>query len=315
MTVPARTAAQIEKRSLDLGKWVNLFMGVAGIVAAFLSNADALLLDGLFSGVNFLSALVAARVAVSITREPDASRPFGYEIDEAVYVMFRSLVLLGIILMALIGAFDKVLAYLATGTAQPVILGWILGYTGLMVVLCFGLAGWHRLNLRRSGGQSALLGTEATAAAIDGVLSAAAGAAFLGLDMLRGTALAPLVPVSDSIVVIFLALCMIARPYRMFRASAGEVLGDAADAETTGRLKQQFAETLQGESFDLLELGAVRTGRSVFILAWICPHGAVTARDVEAIRHRLAKTAAALGYPTRLEIALARRPPFPPLPP
>jgi predicted Co/Zn/Cd cation transporter (cation efflux family) len=304
------TSAAIEKRSLDLGKWVNLFMGVAGIAAAFLSNADALLLDGLFSGVNFLSALVAARVAVSITRQPDATRPFGYEIDEAVYVMFRSLVLLGIILMALIGAFDKVVTYVMTGTGQQVVLSWIVGYTGLMVVLCFGLAAWHRLNLRRSGGKSALLKTEASAAVIDGVLSAAAGAAFIGLDMLRGTVLEPLVPVSDSVVVIALSICMLPRPYRMFRASAGEVLGDAIDPEATAHLKERLAEPLLGSRLELVEVGAVRTGRSVFVLAWLRPLSAVTAGELDEVRGRLAAAVAAAGISFRLEIALADRPPF-----
>ena len=51
----------IEKRSLGPARWANLFMGAAGITAALASNANALMLDGLFSGVNFVAAVVAAR--------------------------------------------------------------------------------------------------------------------------------------------------------------------------------------------------------------------------------------------------------------
>ncbi|MBC2711785.1 MAG: cation transporter [Desulfosarcina sp.] len=89
---------EIEQRSLNLAKWANLFMGVAGIVAAIGSHASALMLDGLFSGVNFLAAVLAARVAASIQQKPNVLRPFGYEIDEPMYVMFRSLVLTGVII-------------------------------------------------------------------------------------------------------------------------------------------------------------------------------------------------------------------------
>ena len=45
-----------EGQSLETGKWGNLLMAVAGVVAAFLSHSDALLVDGLYSGVKFLSA-------------------------------------------------------------------------------------------------------------------------------------------------------------------------------------------------------------------------------------------------------------------
>ena len=38
-------------------------MGIAGVTAAKLSNSDALLVDGLYSGVNFISAIIAGKVA------------------------------------------------------------------------------------------------------------------------------------------------------------------------------------------------------------------------------------------------------------
>jgi hypothetical protein len=70
-------------------------MGVAGIAAALASNATAPMLDGLVSGVNFIAVIVATKVSRSVQRKPDVLRPLGYEIDESVYVMFRSLVLTG----------------------------------------------------------------------------------------------------------------------------------------------------------------------------------------------------------------------------
>lgn len=63
---------EIEQRSLNLAKWANLLMGAAGIVAAIGSHASALMLDGLFSGVNFLATVLAARVAASIQKKPNA---------------------------------------------------------------------------------------------------------------------------------------------------------------------------------------------------------------------------------------------------
>jgi len=67
----------IEKRSLAPAKWANLFMAQVGIAAAILSNASALMLDGLFSGVNFLAAVFAAKVAVSVQLEDPVNNGAG----------------------------------------------------------------------------------------------------------------------------------------------------------------------------------------------------------------------------------------------
>lgn len=63
-------ATVVESRFLAVGKWANLFMAGAGVTAAYLSRSDALLVDGLYSGVNFLSAIVAAKVGAAVTRPP-----------------------------------------------------------------------------------------------------------------------------------------------------------------------------------------------------------------------------------------------------
>jgi predicted Co/Zn/Cd cation transporter (cation efflux family) len=62
-TASRATHESIEERSLRLGTWANLLMAGAGVGAAYASHSDALLVDGLYSGVNFLSAIIAARIS------------------------------------------------------------------------------------------------------------------------------------------------------------------------------------------------------------------------------------------------------------
>ena len=59
------SSSTIERNSLEAGKWANLVMAVSGVVAAYMSRSDALLVDGLYSGVNFVAAFVAAHVSAS----------------------------------------------------------------------------------------------------------------------------------------------------------------------------------------------------------------------------------------------------------
>lgn len=296
----------IERRSLNAAKWLNLLMGCIGVVAALLANADALLLDGLFSGLNFLSALVAGRVAASVSRPPDASRPFGYEIDESVFVMFRGLLLSGIILMGLLTALNRLVGYWRTGEAEPVVLGWITVYAGLMVVLCFGLYLYHRWNWRRTGRTSTLLEVEAKSALVDGALSAGAGFAFLGIGLLRGGPLEVIVPVSDSIVVLILCLLMIPQPIGVFRRALREVLGMSLPAPEIAAIEKEARQVLAGTAFDLLAVAAVRIGRHPFYLAYLRPVGRVGTVEIDEVRQRLIAAAA----PGRVEISLANKPPY-----
>ncbi len=278
------TSAQIEQRSLTAAKWANLFMGVAGVAAALISNASALMLDGLFSGVNFLAAVFAAKVAARVQRRPDALRPFGYEIDEAVFVMFRSLVLTGILIVAALNAAAKIYAF-AMGEHIPEIkLNWIIAYTALMVAICFSLAAWHQANYRKTSPRSGLLLTERTGAVIDGLMSLAAGLAFVGISLLKGTFLAFLVPISDAIVVMGLAAWMMPHPIRMFSQALGEVAGEPVDAKSVSEIREAIERALVDRPFTVLEVAVTKTGRSLFGAAYIRPEQASDATVLDSAR-------------------------------
>ena len=96
MTPPAE-ARRIEQRSLRFGVGANAVMALAGFSAHVLTGSSALLLDGLYSAVLVGSSLIASRISRNVVRPPDRAWPYGYEGQEALYVLFRSLVLLGVI--------------------------------------------------------------------------------------------------------------------------------------------------------------------------------------------------------------------------
>ena len=177
-----------QHRSLTASKWASLVMAVSGIVAAWLSRSDALMLDGLFSGLGFLSAIIAIRVSDSVRRNPDRRRPFGYDADEPIYITFRSLILLGIISFAGFVAVEKILAYLGGEEIETLVLGPIAVYSVSMAAIAFGLAAYHRQNLSHIAGHSPMLQAEYKGALIDGGLTVGAGAALLGAATARPAA-------------------------------------------------------------------------------------------------------------------------------
>lgn len=305
---------EIEQRSLKLAKWTNLFMGAAGIVAAIGSNASALMLDGLFSGVNFLAAVIAARVAASIQKRPNSLRPFGYEIDEPMYVMFRSLVLTGVILVAGLSAAGKIVDYIGGETMAPIRLDWIVAYMIVMVLICGFMAFWHHRNWVKTDRSSELLKTERGASLIDGVLSATAGAVFLVISLLKGTALDFLVPISDAIVVLSLTAYMIPKPTHSFVDAVKEVLGESAGPETTERWRDAIKETLDETAYTLIEVAVTKMGRSHFAVAYICPDDPASARSLDDIRQRVAQACGKVHAPSRMEIVYTGAYPYADIP-
>jgi divalent metal cation (Fe/Co/Zn/Cd) transporter len=70
-------ARQIERRSLQIGVVASLLMAAMGISVYALSGSEALLLDGLYSGVMAASSFIAARIGANVVRPPDRAYPYG----------------------------------------------------------------------------------------------------------------------------------------------------------------------------------------------------------------------------------------------
>ena len=111
MTHSTASARCLELRSLRFGVWANAVMALAGLSAHVQTGSSALLLDGLYSAVLVGSSFMASRICRNVVRPPDRGWPYGYEGQEALYVLFRSLVLLGVIGFGLSSAVGTLIAW------------------------------------------------------------------------------------------------------------------------------------------------------------------------------------------------------------
>ena len=134
---PARPTAPPGVR--QIGVAASLLMAAMGISVYALSGSEALLLDGLLSGVMAASSFIAARFGSNVVRPADRAYPYGYDGQEALYVLFRSLVLIGILSFAVITAGTTIVNHLAGQMVAAMQLRPVATYAGLMVVLCLAL--------------------------------------------------------------------------------------------------------------------------------------------------------------------------------
>lgn len=310
MTGTQLDSAAIEARSLAVGRWANLFMGVSGILASFASGSDALLVDGLYSGVNFASAIIAGRVSQSLRRPADSRYPFGYDAYEPLYIKYRALVLLGVMVFAVLGSVSKIVAYAGGRQVPELVFGPILVYMVAMLAICFALAIWHRHNWYRSGQRSELLKAESQAAIVDAAISAGAGGGLFGATLLHGTPLGGLVPVSDSLVVLTVCAFIVHKPVRMFLQSLGQVAGEAADFEIRDRAIAVTQESLIGRPWKLLDVAVTQLGRTCLIVPYLAPDEPVAAHQVDELRRVLARAYHAEFGEAKSEVIVTAEKPF-----
>ena len=88
---------------------------------------------------------------------------------ENLYALFRSLMILGIIVVGVVSNSIKVLDYLISGTGSEPEFGLAAVYTAVVALICAGLKLNHERNNLSVGGASALLRVEATAAKMEGL--------------------------------------------------------------------------------------------------------------------------------------------------
>ncbi len=227
-------------------------------------------------------------------------------------MLFRSLVLIGILSVALITAGTTIVNHLAGQTVAAVLLRPVAAYAGLMVVLCLALAWRHEIDWHRSGRCSELLRTEPHAARIDGLISGVAGAALLGAPLLESTPLRALVPVADSVLVLALALVVLSEPLQQFWRALRQTAGAACDPALIARTRTAVQELLSGMSTWLLDHTVMKVGRTTFVVAHLNPVMPVDGPWLDRLRERIDQRCSELLGPVRTEVILTGQAPFTP---
>jgi len=307
----ARRHRLIEQQSLRIGVAASAVMAIAGLSVHVLSGSYALLLDGLYSAVMVGSGLVAARISRNVVRPPDRAYPYGYDGQEALYVLFRSLVLIGVLTFAAAAGLGTVIDYAKGAPIAAVNLGPVALYSIAMVVICWGLAWCHYRDWRRTGAQSHLLLTEARAAKVDGLISGLTGLALLGAPLLKGTALEVLTPITDSLLVLVVSAAVLREPLQAFLTALGQTSGASAESDTIRSTRAALEDLLSGLSCWLLDLTVMQVGRTAFVVVYLNPSQPMDGAAIDVIRLRIEERCRQLmANPVRSEVILTATPPF-----
>lgn len=304
-------ARRIEQRSLRFGIGANAVMTLAGFVAHVLTGSSALLLDGLYSAVLVGSSLIASRISRNVVRPPDRAWPYGYEGQEALYVLFRSLVLLGVIGFGLSSSCGTLIDWWRGAEIPPLTLEPVAAYTVAVTGLCWLLSWRHFRDWRRTGRISLLLLTEARNARIDALITASTGLALLATPLLQTTLLAPLASITDALLVLAVSGVLLREPLQALRDALSQAAGKAADPGVLQRTRQVLMQELSGLSLQMMDFTVQQLGRTAFVVVYINPLEPLDSATVDGLRHHIdARCSNELGRPVRAEVILTVMPPI-----
>lgn len=277
----------LEHRAMDLTRWANLGMGLAGALAAWASNSQALLIDGLFSLIGYISAVFAMKISQTAHLGPDRLRPFGHAAEEALYATFRSLALLGLVVFGIAQAMLGIIDYLLGGDVEVIRLEPVAIYTVVVASACFWLAYVHYRAWRKTGRQSDMLKLEATASIYDGVITLCAGIGLLSTPFMAGTVLEPLAPVMDSVVVLLLCSLAILSYFRAFRRGMAQLAGFPASAKDQLAVRHALKRAIKDTDGRIVDVALVRFGRKLDAVIYYDPKCPITAEELDALTTRM----------------------------
>lgn len=279
----AQRISQLEGRALVIAIWGNLFMAVAGITAAILSNSTAIMTDGLFSLIGFTAAILGRRISRNVEAGPDRLRPMGYAADEALFSTFRSLSLLGLVLFAIANACMNIYKYLTGGSVPSLNFEPLLIYFVLIIATCFLLWAVHSRTWARTGKTSDILRLEAKASMFDGIVTVAAAIGLGSVYLFRDGFLAPIAPIGDSLVVLILCLFVVGQYRRDLLAGMGELVGVTASPATLATARRAIRPAVAKHGGTLTDLSVIKLGRSHLVTAYYNPRKPVTAAEIDEI--------------------------------
>ncbi len=122
--VNEKKVLMVERRALRFTMFMSFIAAACGIAMYFLVKSEAIRLDGIFSLINLIAALIASRVAIISIRKPSSRSPFGTQSSENVFLLFRSLFLTVYLIMTLFSA----ASVMVMNEQKEVLNGTFLGY-------------------------------------------------------------------------------------------------------------------------------------------------------------------------------------------
>jgi len=215
----------MEVNTLQIGIWINIFMGICGWIGYYFADSYALALDGNFSFISALSFFVAMR----ITRQKDfisEKYPLGFYSVENIYAFLQGILLIGITVYAILQGAANIVAYSKGELPETLKILPLMIYTVTMIFACIATWFFYKRRFEKTEKQSPILKAETVAAFMDMLVTCGTGVALVAVAMVPpSSSFHFLNYIGDSIIVIIISLFLLRAPIQIVSNSFFSLIG------------------------------------------------------------------------------------------
>lgn len=245
---------QIENRTLIVTIFFNAIIAASGIFVYFLTDLQTLFLDGFFSLIALVSTVMAIIIS-KVSKRKTKYYPHGLYFLEPLYAVFKSVLMIVLMVVALVTASQVAYDYFAYGKGEVMNTAPLPAYAVLMAVLCLGLGLFNRSQYLKTNKTSTILRAEYQTNIIDGLQSVVIGIAIVLLKFVPvDSALGFLHYTGDFFIALLVIIASIKEPVLLFFDAFRELTGGVTkDKKIISVVKE--ATNLEENQFEVYKVG------------------------------------------------------------
>lgn len=251
-----------EKSAMSVSLYGNMFFVIIELFMAVYTGSQAVLLDGVYDGIEFLMLLPSVFLIPLLYKPSNEKHPFGYMQFETLFVVVKGITMSAVT----IGLIANNINLLIHG-GHVVSFGTV-SYFELFAAF-LGIAVYFYLRKRNKNLESPLIFMEMEGWKIDSLLSLGMAAAFLLPIIVPFPWFQFVTPYLDQIITILLSLIMLPVPLKTVASGIRDLMLLPPDEETIQEIKETVETILKKYGYSHLYYDIVKTGRKLWISAYI----------------------------------------------
>lgn len=251
-----------EKSAMSVSLYGNMFFVIIELFMAVYTGSQAVLLDGVYDGIEFLMLLPSVFLIPLLYKPSNEKHPFGYMQFETLFVVVKGITMSAVT----IGLIANNINLLIHG-GHVVSFGTV-SYFELFAAF-LGIAVYFYLRKRNKNLESPLIFMEMEGWKIDSLLSLGMAAAFLLPIIVPFSWFQLVTPYLDQIITILLSLIMLPVPLKTVASGIRDLMLLPPDEETIQEIKETVETILKKYGYAHLYYDIVKTGRKLWISAYI----------------------------------------------
>jgi len=251
-----------EQQALKLAIYGNVFFSLMGLGFAFYTKSQAVLLDGVFSIIALILAVLTLYISRLLRRPGNEDYPFGYAAFEPIINLVKGMIIGLVMLVSFMRAVDTLL-----NGGNVIRAGGALIYGITATLACLGIAFYMRR--KASAGGWPLVEVEVKNWFMDAAISAAVALSFFSVLLLQGSAAEPWLRYIDPLLVIIMSTVFLSIPYRIIRENWAQLTGSSPTDEITETVRAAVEKLLPDRNAEDHMLRVIQIGRLVYVNLYI----------------------------------------------